>query len=103
MTLVIDIGDLCTHCGRDTSFGAVDDNGERLLLFVNRLPSGADGMLVLDGGEDKTISTSINGYICVECRSVECHRCGELTIDYEILDLPIPKLLCADCYNNELA
>ena len=34
----IDIGDLCTHCGRDTSLG---------LLFVNRIPSGADGKLIL--------------------------------------------------------
>ena len=96
-SITVDIGDLCTHCGRDTSFGAVDDNGEQLLLFVNRIPSGADGMLVLDGGEDKTISVRITGYMCVDCQSVECDKCGESTLDYEILDLPIPELLCTNC------
>ena len=95
--VTVNIGDRCTHCGRNTSFGAVDDNGEQLLLFVNRLPSGADGMLVLDGGEDKTISVRITGYMCVDCQSVECDRCGESTLDYEILDLPIPELLCENC------
>jgi uncharacterized protein (DUF983 family) len=100
--ITVDIGDLCTHCGRDTSFGSVDDNGEKLLLFVNRIPSYDDGGLVLYGGEeDVTISVSIEGYMCVDCLSVECDRCGELTLFYEILDLPIPELLCENCTSQK--
>ena len=38
-TMKIDIGDLCTYCGKDTSFGSG--------LFVNRIPSGTDGKLIL--------------------------------------------------------
>ena len=62
--LNIDIGDLCTHCGKDTSFGSGD------LLFVNRIPSGADGKLELAG--EVTIDVTIDGYMCVECKSIEC-------------------------------
>jgi len=45
----IDIGELCTFCGRDTShrqkdlFSSVDENGKELLLRVNRIPSTSDG------------------------------------------------------------
>ena len=39
-----DIGDKCTHCGKDTSFGSG--------LFVNRIPSTTD---------EET------GYMCPEC------------------------------------
>jgi hypothetical protein len=101
-SITVDIGDLCTHCGRDTSFGAVDDNGEKLLLFVNRIPSGSDGGLVWGGlDEDVVISVSLEGYMCAPCQSVECDKCGELTIDYEILDLPTPELLCENCLEKE--
>ena len=55
----IDIGNLCTHCGKDTSFGTG--------LFVNRVPSGAEGRLVLDGGDDVTIDVTLEGYMCPEC------------------------------------
>ena len=55
----IDIGNLCTHCGKDTSFGTG--------LFVNRVPSGAEGRLILDGGDDVTIDVTLEGYMCPEC------------------------------------
>jgi hypothetical protein len=64
----VNIGDLCTHCGRDTSYG----NGSG--LFVNRIPSGAEGRLILDGGMDVTwigdyhwIDVTLEGYMCPEC------------------------------------
>ena len=47
----VDIGDLCTHCGRDTSFGSDE------LLFVNRIRSGADGTLVLAGADTLPLPT----------------------------------------------
>ena len=103
--ITVDIGDRCTHCGRDTSFGSVDDNGEKLLLFVNRIPSGADGLLVFANGvtaEESGLIVSLEGYMCVDCQSVECDRCGETTLDYEILDLPIPELLCENCLEKEV-
>ena len=125
-SITVDIGDLCTHCGRDTSFGAVDDNGEQLLLFVNRIPSGADGKLALSNIIDELtsmateidgklltnwitvtllpnllIDVTVEGYMCADCQSVECDRCGETTLDYEILDLPIPELLCENCTSQK--
>ena len=87
MTLVIDIGDRCTHCGRDTAFGS----GE--LLFVNRIPSGADGRLILDGGNDVEIGVDLNGWMCVECQQVECDHCGKMTLDYTLDG----TVICSDC------
>jgi len=87
MTRVIDIGDLCTHCGRDTSLG----NG----LFVNRIPSGTDAKLVLTSGEnDIEIQVDVNGYMCADCQCVECDQCGELTLDY---DIDNSEIICSDC------
>ena len=48
MTEIIDIGNLCTHCHNDTSFGSG--------RFVNRIPS-----------ETETES----GYMCPECQPSE--------------------------------
>ena len=115
--ITVNIGNRCTLCGRNTSFGAVDDNGEQLLLFVNRIPSGADGKLALSNIIDEITSMSteidgnllanllidvtVEGYMCADCQSVECDRCGETTLDYEILDLPIPELLCENCTSQK--
>jgi len=89
----IDIGDLCTHCGRDTSFGS----GE--LLFVNRIPSGADGTLIFNGGGDIGIPTVkievvLNGYMCVDCQKVPCDKCYKEVLDYQIDD---GQIICSDC------
>ena len=117
--ITVNIGNRCTLCGRNTSFGAVDDNGEQLLLFVNRIPSGADGKLALSNIIDELtsmateidgnlltnwitvtllpnllIDVTVEGYMCADCQSVECARCGETTLDYEILD---SELLCENC------
>tara|TARA_R100000687_G_C6331668_1_gene109984 strand:+ start:46 stop:336 length:291 start_codon:yes stop_codon:yes gene_type:complete len=52
---IVDIGDLCTHCHRDTSYGSG--------LFVNRIPSGTE---------------TENGYMCPDCQMYECDRCDKL-------------------------
>ena len=88
----IDIGDLCTHCGRDTSFGS----GE--LLFANRIPSGTDGTLVLAGSWDEVkLEVVLNGYMCVECQSIECDECGNKVLDYNIDD---GRIICSDCWGK---
>ena len=87
-TVEVEIGDLCTHCGRDTSFGS----GE--LLFVNRIPSGADGTLVLAGGDEVKLSVEVTGYMCAECQSVECDECGNKVLDYIMRET---KIICSDC------
>ena len=58
-----DIGNLCTHCHRDTSFGSG--------LFVNRIPSETEN-------ED--------GYLCPECQMFDCDRCQtKIDVDEDIL------------------
>tara|TARA_R100000306_G_scaffold59357_1_gene58321 strand:+ start:683 stop:928 length:246 start_codon:yes stop_codon:yes gene_type:complete len=54
----IDLGNRCTSCGKDTSFGTG--------LFVNRIPSDADAELVLSG---KTYHVTVEGYMCIECQT----------------------------------
>ena len=95
MNLNIDLGDMCTHCGMDTSFNAVDEDGNKLLLFVNRIPSGADAKLRLMETE---IDIQVEGYLCVQCQQVECDECETLTLDYEIQD---GKILCSECLGKD--
>ena len=54
MSEIVDIGDLCTHCHRDTSFGSG--------LFVNRIPS---------------MTEDEDGYLCPECQMFDCDRCNK--------------------------
>jgi len=49
----IDLGDLCTHCGKDSRYS------------VSRTPSGTGGWLELVGGVG--IFVDIIGFICKEC------------------------------------
>ena len=83
----IDIKDLCTHCGRDTSFGS--GNG----LFVNRIPSGADVTLMLEG-HDVALDVTIDGYMCPECQAVECDECGDSFSDLHEFE---EQRICIDC------
>ena len=104
--LNVDIGDLCTHCGRDTAFGTG--------LFVNRIPSGTDGTLVITGGEeDVRISVTVDGYMCPDCQLVECESCGELAEDLWTIPnemkpndffgkLLLPLRVCNDCIDNAI-
>ena len=68
--MTIDIGNECTECRRDTSFGSG--------LFVNRIPSGTD---------------EFEGYLCPECQLTECDKCGELGDCSGYSDL----FVCHDC------
>ena len=89
----VDIGDLCTHCGRDTSFGSG--------LFVDRIPSSGDGELFLADttlnpeGPDVTVDVGVEGYMCHECQRVECDQCEKPTLDYHMVD---GSVFCSDCF-----
>ena len=62
MDNIKNIGDLCTNCHRDTSFGSG--------LFVNRVPS---------------CTESEDGYLCPECLMLDCDRCEEkIGVDEDI-------------------
>lgn len=52
--ICIDIGSLCTHCGRDTSYGSG--------LFVNRIASDAEWQTQYD------FTIWVDGYMCSECQ-----------------------------------
>jgi hypothetical protein len=81
----VDIGNLCTHCSRDTSFGSG--------LFVDRIPSGADGRLLL--ANNTGLDVSVEGYMCHECQRVECDKCDKPTLDYHMVD---GSVFCSDCF-----
>jgi hypothetical protein len=83
----INIEDRCTHCFQPTNPGS--------LRFVNRIPSGADATLVLQG---ESYDITVDGWMCEECQQVECDECEKLTLDYEIRD---GKILCSECLEEE--
>lgn len=88
--MTVDIGDLCTHCGRSTAFSPEPPH-----LFVNRIPSGADGMLYFASSDsDEYIEVGIEGYMCVDCQMIKCDKCGEMVLDY---DLTYGSVVCSDC------
>tara|TARA_X000001382_G_scaffold128624_2_gene118748 strand:+ start:328 stop:621 length:294 start_codon:yes stop_codon:yes gene_type:complete len=94
----MDIGNNCVCCNQDTSFGS----GK----FVNRIPSDADyeslndkGIIIFKEGEYR------DGYLCVPCQEIECHKCSKMTIDFEF-DITINnksyEIICGECiYESE--
>jgi hypothetical protein len=91
----IDIGDLCTHCGRDTSFGSGN------LLFVNRIPSDSFGTLIFGGSDDIKLGVGLLGYMCPECQAVECDNCGDSTLDpFHVADITDFDILCETCIDQ---
>ena len=58
LNITVDLENLCTFCGKDTSFGSG--------LFVNRIPSDADAKLTLYGGR---YHITVEGYMCIECQT----------------------------------
>ena len=56
--MIINIGNECTSCRRDTSIGSN--------LFVNRIPSGTE---------------KLEGYLCFECQPMKCNKCHEPRTD----------------------
>ena len=99
--ITVDIGELCTHCFEDTSFGS----GKRF----NRIPSGSDAKIMLDTqtfdkeGNLIEIPINIDGWLCAECRLIECDKCDTLSLETEII--PDPEtgegmVICEDCYEK---
>ena len=77
-----DIGNLCTDCRRDTSFGSG--------LFVNRIPCMT---------EDEV------GYLCPECHMFDCDRCKKkIDVDEDILICDTSERVHEECLkdNEEL-
>lgn len=72
------IGEHCTHCGRNVSWGSG--------LFVNRVPSGwSEGL-----GTPELV-----GYMCADCQMETCETCGEETLDFSMK--PECGVICDDC------
>ena len=100
-----DVGNLCCECGRDTSFGSG--------RFVNRIPG--DRTIDEDSPFKHLLAEgfiNVDGYLCPECLSDECDRCGEMTCldeqvheghfedpDFEFHDKAY--LVCFDCLTDE--
>ena len=58
-TVTLDIGDRCTHCGRDTAIGSG--------LFVDRIPAFTDASSAEFWLEDWERVDCLHGYLCREC------------------------------------
>lgn len=58
-SVALDIGDRCTHCGRETAIGSG--------LFVDRIPSYTDSEQASEWLEDWERVDYISGYLCREC------------------------------------
>ena len=82
----VDIGDLCTHCGRNTANG--------FGLFDGRIGSDADAELIL---QDQNIRVTTKGYMCTDCQSIQCDQCDKATIDYNIVD---GGIICQECLSS---
>ena len=85
----IDMGELCTHCGKDTL--ELESSGMRI-------SSGTDAKLTLSDAE---IDIVVNGWMCLKCREIECDRCGKMTHEYEIIDKPTLGVVCQHCREND--
>ena len=104
--ITVDIGDRCTHCGRSTAWGS--GNG----LYVDRCPSGADAVLLLVSGfnydgykklfkqelDIEEIFVTVEGYLCRDCRAMDCDICGAEVLDDYTLD---GRVMCPDCHDKE--
>lgn len=78
----VNIGDHCTHCGNDTSFGSG--------RFVNRVPS---------GHQTERGTPRLDGYMCDECMSMECDLCGQKCGDdwYSEYSEAEGDIVCSEC------
>jgi hypothetical protein len=96
------VGDRCVECGKDTSFGSG--------RFVNRIP--ADRDLDKDSPFKHLIKegySRVDGYLCADCTSEECDRCGELVaLDEQIIESDFENgfrfncwMVCYDCLTQE--
>ena len=86
-TISVDMHDRCTHCGRDTSMGSG--------LFVNRIPCTTDATLTLS--DATTIDVDVHGYMCIECQSIPCDRCGDSVAEYTYCH---GHIMCDECHEE---
>lgn len=56
---VLELGDLCTHCGTDTAQGSG--------MFVNRIPSFADSEQASQWLDEWRMYRYVDGYMCRKC------------------------------------
>ena len=75
--------DTCVYCFEDTSFGTG--------LFVNRIP--ADNEVYVEDLEGEVV---IDGYMCWECREMDCDFCSNTTLEPECINAS-GQLMCEDC------
>ena len=100
----IDLGELCTHCGRNTEWGSD--------LFINRIPSDSDAEVHLQGIDTdvwldmddsaSVIAVTVVGWMCVECQSLICDRCNQPTAEYTTIENDkfidgCDMKVCGDC------
>jgi hypothetical protein len=74
----INIGDMCTSCGRDTGPGSG--------LYVNRISSGAEWD-VGGGFSTDSFTVDVTGWMCVDCQCVPCRLCNEPVLDYVSVEI----------------
>ena len=75
----MDIGERCTHCGDDVSFGS----GK----FINRIPSVASAESASEWLVGWRTHIMLDGYMCAECQCLDCETCGKpVWIDEEVDD-----------------
>ena len=79
----INMGDACVYCENDTSFGSG--------RFVNRISA-----CVSQGIDDD----EKEGYMCEECQSEDCDKCGIFTADYILGFTEDMDILCIQCYEG---
>ena len=77
-----DIGEHCTHCGCDVSWGSG--------LYVNRIPS---------GHRDDKDSPEIVGFMCADCQTMTCETCDEPTLEWSMR--PEGGVVCDECAGKE--
>lgn len=82
--LRLNIGDMCVECTQPTGYGS----GK----YVNRIP--ADSTWFAYTTSDETIDVHVDGYMCEECQSLVCDKCGGRTPDYLIHE---GCIWCMDC------
>lgn len=58
-TVTLDIGDRCTHCGRDTGMGSG--------LWIDRIPAFVDASSAEFWLEDWERVDCLEGYLCRKC------------------------------------
>ena len=84
-TYIIDFSDhdTCIRCGNYCRVNRISADDSR------RMP-------VAPGSDDPYIEIEIVGWMCEECQQFECASCGELSLNYEMIDGGVYCETCAE-------